>query len=967
MKPAHSDVRIDRELAERSVAGIAVYFLLWGVVTLATDLARVFPVFFYTAGVLFFAVGLARLALVRKFDVWYARSPLHWQRMFFTLVVVSAGLWGALTAVSLYGDGFSGQALVVLLAAAGISAGAVTSLSPRCRILVAAQSALLLPSVPVCFAHADAIGMGLGLMFVLFYIFMLVTGYRLNREYHHRFQTLQALEVSESRHRAVLESSMDAVVVVDASAAIVEFNPSAETLFRLPGNLLGSQNFISAFVSPAFRETVRHCLARAPAAAQRLEIMAQRDDGATFPVEFACAQLGNESLTVLTLRDIAARKQAERSLANLNNELQRTLRRANDMADAAQAASLAKSEFLANMSHEIRTPLNGVLGMLELLKCDELKKEQRGYVETALHSGETLLVLLNDLLDFSKIEAGRLELEAVEFDLRELIEDVLTLYAPAARERHLELAFVPAHALPARVVGDPTRLKQVLSNLISNAIKFTEKGEVVIHAATHVIHPLNPESVALEVRVKDTGIGIAPEMQSKIFDVFTQADGSVTRRFGGTGLGLAICKRLTHAMGGGLDVVSTPGAGSEFSFSLQLKVTQQTEPALDDVALQGMRILIVDDNAANRLALQTTLQNLGCTVVCADGANAGLRAWDAHLGFDVALIDFLMPDKDGISLASVLHGLPRSPMPKLVLMSSGVVPGQARLAEEKGFDAYLPKPVRQKTLLELLRRLQGGASTASVAESGGLPRDALACHVLVVEDNVVNQKVAVGMLKRLGCTVDVVDNGQAALSALARRHYDIVFMDMQMPVMDGPEAARRWRETEGTTTRVPMVAMTANVQASDREQCLSAGMDDFLTKPIEFKALHAKLTQWATPAMTPAVTDVLDATKFNETRELLGEAFDELIDTFCRDAARHMQELRAALEANDIVTLKRSAHSLKGSSGNVGARALSRLCRELEGEADTLDAARAQDRLKQIIVAFEATGVALRAQVQKRA
>ena len=685
--------------------------------------------------------------------------------------------------------------------------------------------------------------------------------------------------------------------------------------------------------------------------------------------ELQSAIASRDELLASLTTEVAERTRAEAELKQQAEQLTQAR-------IAAESATRAKSEFLANMSHEIRTPINGVLGMAELLAGSRLDPKQARFADLILSSAQSLLGTINDILDFSKIEAEQLELDDTPFDLRTLVEDIGQQFAAIAHQRGLELLCHMPEGVPSVVRGDPARLRQVLTNLVGNALKFTERGEVVIEvgqepSAPDVVVPDAPApdaaaSEMVRIEVRDTGIGIAADARARIFGAFTQADGSTARRFGGTGLGLAISKTLVELMGGAIGVESTPGEGTTFWFTAQLRPVVGAQPAAAR-SLAGQRVLVVDDNATNREILERQLTGwraLNASV--ADGAEAlnALRiAATAGKPYDAVLVDRHMPRLDGPGLARAVRADPLVGATPLVLLSSMTGELEADDQRSQGFVATLTKPVRAADLLACLVRLaRPGAPAAEreLANAPPAPAPRFAARVLVAEDNPVNQEVVAEMLELLGCRPTLVDDGRAAIAAAARATFDLVLMDCQMPDVDGFEATRAIRDHEAAHPeggRLPVIALTANALQGDRDRCLDAGMDDYLGKPFRQAELAELLGRWlpqvaaAEPAPEATVDPAafggppnprsgaaaLDQTALAGLRALEANGATGLlaraIDKFAGYGVELVEQMAAAVAAGDATGLARAAHSLKSSSANLGAKELAGHCRELEALA----------------------------------
>jgi PAS domain S-box-containing protein len=751
----------------------------------------------------------------------------------------------------------------------------------------------------------------------------------------------RSVKRQSGRFESLVRNSSDLITVVDALGLVTYQSPSISRLLGHDADdITGSP--ITELVHPNDHEMVEAAFAAVEAddgGMAELAFRVRHANGTWLKIEGTIRNLLTDKRVsgyVLNTRDVTERERAALELASARDE--------------AMKASRLKSEFLASMSHEIRTPMNAVIGLNELLLGTELDTEQREYAAGVGSAAEGLLSIINDILDFSKVEAGRLELEIIDLDLAILMEDVVAIVGDAARSKHLELLAHAYPGLPSLVRGDPTRLRQVLLNLVSNAVKFTSEGEVVVRAK-----PVSDDGRRVVVRfeVSDTGLGIAPADQVRMFEAFSQADTSTTRRFGGTGLGLAIVRQLVELMGGKLGLDSEVDRGSTFWFELPFDHEgAQSAPTVAAPGFSSLRAMVVDDNATNRLILRQQLASWGLDPEEAEDAPTALERIRAAArtegGFDFMILDLNMPGMDGLELARAIKADPSTRDAALFLLSSsGRIPNE--VAAEVGLAGSLAKPVRQSELFNCIveglhmttdpnvSEPQAAASppTGEVQELG---------VVLLVEDNMTNQLVATRMLAKLGYRADTATNGREALDAIAAGSYDAVLMDCQMPEMDGYEATRELRRLEQHAGgHLPVIAMTAAAMEGDREACLAAGMDDYISKPVRIEAISDALGRWVRAASAApdasAASDgsseepVIEQERLEVLRDLDsgdGDLLSLLVREYVEDGTRLLAALREALAEGDPHQVERNAHTLKGASANLGAARIVRIASRLE-------------------------------------
>ncbi len=718
-----------------------------------------------------------------------------------------------------------------------------------------------------------------------------------------------------ARYRLLAEQARDAILFLRRSdARILEANRAAVELYGYsPNELLRMSGYDLRTPEAAARADQE--IPKDRLFNLTLETEHRNKDGDVIPVEVSMqsAELDGEHVVLSVIRDITQRRRAERTVRDA-------------LAQALEASRL-KSEFVATMSHEIRTPMNGVIGMTELLLNTPLNEEQRQYARTASESAQALLGIINDILDFSKIEAGKVELETVEIDLLRKIETIGNLLSMQAHAKGISLMTYVDPAIPSRLLGDPVRLRQILLNLTGNAIKFTLEGGVVVSADL-----VSREAASARVRftVKDTGIGIEPDLIPHLFAPFTQGDGATTRRFGGTGLGLTITKHLVEAMGGAISVETEPRKGSTFSFSLNLPIAREAgrEPREE---LHGLRALVVDDDIIARDVLGRYVASWGLHATTAETGSQSLYALRSAIRrnapFDVAIIDLRLAETDGIELGKAILDDPELHATKLILITAFQGSSTGNEAIAAGFSGFLTKPIRQSQLYDsIANAVLGKAPTAVNDVVHVVPFSSNRERILLAEDNAVNQQVAIRQLERLGFDVEIAVNGAEAVKRAEGGRFDLIFMDCQMPVIDGFEATRRIRRYETQTgRRIPIIAMTANALSSDRQNCFAAGMDDYVSKPVSMERLRDVLQRWLHKAAKPVFDRARLAGLF------AGDAVGER--DFLEMTSLTMQSLcaRIASTANDHRLIE-LAHELKGAAGNAGAAEIAQISEALERE-----------------------------------
>lgn len=807
-----------------------------------------------------------------------------------------------------------------------------------------------------------------------------------------------ALRQSREQLNSILNSLADVVWSVSAETGdILYYSPNAEVLYGRPmADFFADPNLWLKLVHPEDRQRVMiACHTLRQTHSQDVEYRILRPDGSVRWVRdrarLICDDEGKSIRVDTIITDFSDRKQTEAALEQQREELTLKNIALEQARGEAEAANNAKSNFLATMSHEIRTPMNGVIGMTSLLLETDLTPQQRDFVETIRGSGDTLLTIINDILDFSKIEAGKLELDESPFDLRGCVEGAIDLLAPKAFEKGLELAYVIDPTVPHTVIGDITRLHQILVNLLSNAIKFTDQGEVTISVVARPLQRQQRSSHAIRFTVRDTGVGIPSDRLNRLFQPFSQIDSSISRNYGGTGLGLVISQRLTEMMGGRVWVESEIGQGSIFHFSIVVE-TLSTRIAVDPIdklippeqgyipaAFRGKRLLIVDDNHVNRQNLALQAQAWSMMVSVASSGPEALQLLQQSASFDAAIIDSQMPEMDGLALGSAIRQQSITKTLPLVLLTHIHQPPSDPSPNHDLFVSHLNKPIRQSQFYNVLVDLFGGQSHLTEASPFIETKltlnlaDQHPLQILIAEDNAVNQKVLLRLLQRLGYQADVVSNGVEVLKALSTRRYDVVLMDIQMPEMDGITATQQIYQRWQPGDRPYIIAVTANAMRGDREECLQAGMDDYLSKPIRTEKLTQALSQChqqlfppqVAIAQTNPVSSTIDQSILNSIKEL-GETNQnviiELIDCYLEETPKLIKDLQNASQQGDFPALKQIAHILKSSSAVLGATHFSTLCEHLEQSKTVIVDIETTQQVNQLVAEYQQVQLELQTQ-----
>ena len=799
----------------------------------------------------------------------------------------------------------------------------------------------------------------------------------------------------------IIDAAVDGLITITEKGVIQTFNPACVRIFGYTAEEAIGQN-VKMLMPEPYQSAHDGYLADSTADSslrvigKGRQLLGRRKDGTIFPIDLAVSEIHLQGKRIFSglVRDITEHKLNEERVEKYTQEIEQAR-------DEAERATRLKSEFLANMSHEIRTPMNGIIGMTNLLLDCDLNVTQRGYAETVIHSAEALLQIINDILDFSKIEAGKIDLEHISFDMQLLCEEICELMQYKATEKDLEMLLQYPVGMPRFVKGDPGRVRQILLNLISNAIKFTEKGHVLL-CVKQIEGTIGKTGFRFEIQ--DTGMGIPADKTDYIFNKFSQADGSTTRKFGGTGLGLAICKELTRLMEGDVGVTSVYGEGSNFWFHILLETDKEGEASVfspTDRDLEGLRILVVDDNAIARQIVCEQLQPYGVTVYAIEGSKEAMDYLESEANFDIAILDFMMPEMNGAELAVRLKANPETEKISLVMLTSAPTRGDKEHMSEIGFAAYLSKPINHwhlrdvlsviakarkdnKTIPMITQHNLKEAKQGKQRKTGSTLRFE-SVQILLVEDNPINLQVASTMLEKYGCRVTPAGDGDEAVKQVGKMPFDLIFMDCQMPVLDGYEATRFIRKQEAVEKRprTPIIAFTANALKGDDEKCFAAGMDDYISKPVRQSEMERVLIRWlkkepfaemeSTPMQNQnAVSQepqipLLDMEAFLHFKELMEENFTPILKQHLSVTDQYMHALNVAAQAGDIKAIGTAAHPLKSSNAQIGASAMAELAEKIElaARANTTDLAQLSGWVQELAVIHQKTQDALRVEISK--
>lgn len=935
------------------------------------------------------SVSVWRLILARQFEPLRRRDgdTRRLVSRFRLGLIIGGTLWG-IGGFVFYPIGHPYHLTFLLIIVAGMCAS--------CTVTYAAQYSLaviyiLLVTTPVAFRlffDGGKIQFLIGMLCMIYALFMILSARRMNRVIVEgiamRFENNELIEKLKARDQkmSTIQESVEAgIVLIDSqNKAIVDINAFAEKLLR------GKKETLIGQACHSYLCPMKSGECPVTDHGQEINNLATElttADGATIPILKTVRSITLEGCSYLleTFVDITQIKRLENDLRTMSNELEAANHqliqandRANELTVKAEFANMAKSEFLANMSHEIRTPMNGVLGMCALLLDSELSDEQRKFAEIIRVSSEDLLRLINDILDFSKIESGKLELEMLGFDLQHCMEDVLDTLAVKAHKKGLELNGIISPDVPTSLKGDPNRLRQILINLIANAVKFAEKGDVWVEIQ---LTERDQEWVWLHFEVRDTGIGIPVHRQGTLFSPFVQGDGSTTRKYGGTGLGLAISKQLVELMGGRIGVQSQAGKGSTFWFDVKFE-TQRTmaDPLTQTTGrLSGTTVLVVDPNESSRRAIAAMLNRLGCAMKTVGDGSAALhelrQAYDREAPYQVALLSLHLPDMEGAALGEMIKADSHLHHTAIILMPLFGRHENLKPFKKLGFSGFLAKPIRRARLHECLCLALAGP----VAEENLEPDQMITrpphneawkrqSSILLVDDNLTNQQVATAIIEKLGYHADIAGNGKSAIEALAGKAYDLVFMDCQMPEMDGYEATRKIRKSNNgiISPTIPIIAMTAHAMKGDREKCLRAGMNDYISKPILPDVLSRMLEKWlsggaknksavdrhqsdndesrleeevnppcqSTSMEFDPMRTIFDRAAFLERLSGDTELAKVVIETFIDDIPGEISLIETAIDQGDTQAAMAQAHKIKGAAANVGGMTLSTVAADME-------------------------------------